>query len=822
MLKKVSAVFLLIIILGVNALSASQSINVPATNSSPKLDGKANDICWEKIKWHNNFTLLSNPSQKAAAQTKFKMLHDNKSLYIIAKLDEPLMKKIKSNVTQRDGKVYHDDCLEIFIDVNKDQNSYYHFIINPKGTIYDAQRRQGGHVSTKKWDASGIKTATRKYSDSWIIEMAIPFVTLGIEPGNSGIWGFNIARERQAQKEISTFIPLSGGFHQPSLFGNLILKNIDLKPFSWEIKAPYAIKTVSVNGKIFVKSKLFVTNDTGKFRFIKIKTKLLNYNKSKVATLGLADKTAKETQITTPAGKNGNTQLSVEIINRRDGNLLATRLFPLKIQYSPLKINLTQPFYRNCIFATQSIKELKGEIISDLSNLEQTTLVLELKTPAGQVLSSHRIKQLKRLNKFSLSIPALKYGTYQLCAKLQKNKQNIFSKQIAVKKLAPFKGEVRIDKNLITLVDGKPFLPYGWFSFVKDIQLAGKQGYNVAVDYNAYYKSDEKLKAWLDKNLKNGLKVLIYPYPKRKYNNAEKWHKPLSAQEAAGIRNFVRKWKSHPAILGWYMADEPELRPALPARMTAIKNICEEEDPYHPCVLLNDTINGIHKYIDGGDVFNPDPYPLFINNKYAAKPIEKVGKFIEEIAIAGKNKKAAWITPQGFNYGDYGRVNNRAPNFLELRNMQYQAIIAGATGFTWYTYYRAKPYPDLIYGVEFLGKEAKLLKNLILSPQKRIILKTNDKYIKAAYYKNIDGSDWIIAVNNAIKIKNVKLSLPAGSPKKWYVVSEKCLVKTAGKTLNDKFSIYDTNIYTSNKDLADKLSAAATQRKIDKMKTTKK
>jgi hypothetical protein len=314
------------------------------------------------------------------------------------------------------------------------------------------------------------------------------------------------------------------------------------------------------------------------------------------------------------------------------------------------------------------------------------------------------------------------------------------------------------------------------------------------------------MKKWLDENLENGLKVMIYPYPKRSYNNVESWAKPLSNIEAAEIRAFVRKWKTHPALLGWYMADEPELRPALVSRMEAIREVCMDEDPYHPCVLLNDTVNGIHKYINGADVMNPDPYPLFIKDGKAAKPINKVGKFVEEIAIAGAEKKGAWVTPQGFNYGDFGRVNNRAPDFRELRNMQYQSVIAGATGFTWYTYYKAKPYPDLILGVKFLCEEAKLVEKVILSPNKRLVLKTSDKDIKAVYYKDIYKNDWIIAVNNATTSKNIKITLPSGAPSKWFVLSEGRDLKTKGNKLCEEFEYYDVNIYTSSPEHAKKLS----------------
>jgi hypothetical protein len=262
------------------------------------------------------------------------------------------------------------------------------------------------------------------------------------------------------------------------------------------------------------------------------------------------------------------------------------------------------------------------------------------------------------------------------------------------------------------------------------------------------------------------------------------------------------------------MCDEPELRPALPARMTAIYNICRDEDPYHPCILLNDTMDGIRKYIDGGDIFNPDPYPLFLRDGNAACPIEKVGKFIKTVLESGNSHKAAWITPQAFNYGDYGAVNNRAPNFLELRNMQYQAIIAGAQGFTWYTWYAALQYPQITLSMEYLTKEAVMLKEIIMSPKNRIVLKTNDTLVKAVMYRKVNGYSYIFAVSNATTAKTVLIKLPKNSPTKWYVIGEHRNVKSSGGAIEEKFGQYDVNLYTTNAKLAAALSVKKAQQRV--------
>ncbi len=800
-----------LLLLAAIAANADQIVHAPKT-SAPELDGKLTDACWQQAQWQNDFKVMNKPEVKARPQTRFKIVHDNSFLYIAAELDEPAMNQLKATIKERDGKVFHDDSLEIFIDANHDRASYKHFVINSLGTVYDSERRQGGHVGTGKWNSPGIKTATSKLDNKWLLEVAIPFVDLGIS-GN--IWGINIARERQAggKLQLSTFVPLNGGFHEPAKFASLHLQNADLSGFSWQIKPPYDVKTIMRNGKKLLTGKTFITNNTGKFRFVIMTAKLTDGGKQ-TQTFALDNGLGKEYTFAIPVSKNGAVMLSFDLKDRKTGSSMNFSQFPETVSYTPMSIMLTRPFYRNCIFSDQKISALKGQLEFGLpmDELKNTGLIITLKDGNGRTLADQKLKKIQVKMNFNLTIPPLANGKYILTAATSDKK---YKTSIKVNKLKRQEGQVRIDENLTTYVDGKKFFPYGWFSIKQQhLSRAVKEGCNVLIDYNAYYKTDAQLKKWLDDLHAAGLKAIIYPYPKRSYNNNEPWGKPLSKAEGDGIRGFVSKWKKHPALLAWYMGDEPELRPALPARMTAIYNLCRDEDPYHPCVLLNDTMDGIRKYIDGGDVFNPDPYPLFLRGGNAARPIEKVGKFIDTVLEAGKERKAAWITPQAFNYGDYGAVNNRAPNFLELRNMQYQAIIAGVQGFTWYTWYAAQQYPQITVSMEYLTKEARILENVILSPEKRTVLKTGAKPVQAVMYRNVNGQSYVFAVNNSTESKSVVIQLPKNTGGKWYVIGENRTVKSNDDTIREKFGKYDTNLYTTDARLAKLLSVKATEQKI--------
>ena len=222
--------------------------------------------------------------------------------------------------------------------------------------------------------------------------------------------------------------------------------------------------------------------------------------------------------------------------------------------------------------------------------------------------------------------------------------------------------------------------------------------------------------------------------------------------------------------------DEPELRPALPERCRAIYELVAEEDPFHPCIMLNDTIAGISKYVDGGDILMPDPYPCFIKGGLAAQPIEKTGQFIRAAVDAGKGRKAVWATPQAFNYGDYGRQNQRGPNFVELRNQLYQSVIYGAKGFLWYTHSHTQNYPDIGLGMPWLSFEVADLKEAILAEPAEDVTITIESDVPEHLHvsaRRVNGELFVFAVSTATEPLNARFAIaPAPGMRSLYVVSE--------------------------------------------------
>lgn len=183
-----------------------------------KIDGKLNEPLWKTA------TLLSDfqPPQadgKARFQTETRIAYDSQSLYLSFICHEPELSGLLTNVTRRDGDVWDDDSVEIFLDTNLDRKTYYQFVINANAVIYDGVGRDG------TWNGQCMAKASRG-TDAWILEVGIPWKTMGMDAPEPGTRiGFEVTRSRaQAPSELTQWAPTFTGNHAPDRFGTIIIK----------------------------------------------------------------------------------------------------------------------------------------------------------------------------------------------------------------------------------------------------------------------------------------------------------------------------------------------------------------------------------------------------------------------------------------------------------------------------------------------------------------------------------------------------------------------------------------------------------------------
>jgi hypothetical protein len=836
--------FALVLFTAALATAAPPVVTAVKTATAPVLDGKLDEAVWQQGEWYSHFTLLGEGLKPAAAQTRFQVAFDQQNLYFGVELFEPQMDKLVARETKHDGRVHADDVLEIMVVPNSARLDYYHFSVNPLGTRYDAELRQGGNVRTTEWNANW-QAKTAKGPQSWTAEIAIPFVELGLTGLSRGDWALNVARERRAgTQELSSFTEGRGGFHQPNLYATLKLPGADLSRYMWTMRPPYETSFQMENGQLVYLGKIHVTNDTGKFRFLRIKPELESSGGEHTSgvTLGLDAGQAREIGFSVPVRQQGSVLLRFVISDRgRPTDVLYIKQLPLTLNYTPLAIDITRPAYRDCIYATEKLAKIEFTVTSALSTEslagKQIMAVLLPARPqrtlrpiaqATCVVAGGRVGDpTYNAPQVKLSLPAdkLAVGDYQLLVTLMdQSGQMVHNAQKRLQKLPPAAHghEWRFDEHRVLLHNGEPFLPFGWFS--QGIESWDpKEGYTALQAYSREYFRDDVVRAWMDPIAAKGAYVTLSPYSPAFRNHGEAMKRPLNDQERQTLTARVHALRDHPALFAWYMADEPELVPVLPQRAQEIYETVRDADPYHPCIMLNDTIAGIYRYERGGDVLMPDPYPCFLKGGLAAAPIEKTRQFMLAVKDAARGRKPAWVTPQGFNYGDYGRAGNRGPTLTELRNQNYQAVVYGAKGFLWYTYSQYRNYPDLYLGMPFLAREMADLRTAVLTddvPGAVTVKAAKPEHMHVSL-RQVGKELILFAVNTATEPQAATFSVKS-APAKLNVVSEGRTVNLDHGGFTDQFGVYATHIYSTREALAGREQLAETQAAIDRDNAARK
>ena len=158
------------------------------------------------------------PAGGAAKETaEVKLWRDDRNLYARFSLKAADMAKRSGGTAETDGKVWRDDCFELFLQPDRTGKAYFHWVGNAAGTLYDA--RCEGDVRDKSWN-SGATVEVAKQADGWSALLTVPFAALGGAPAPDAVWGFNAGRENPVTSEVLSRVPMVQ-FHQPERFGKL-------------------------------------------------------------------------------------------------------------------------------------------------------------------------------------------------------------------------------------------------------------------------------------------------------------------------------------------------------------------------------------------------------------------------------------------------------------------------------------------------------------------------------------------------------------------------------------------------------------------------
>ncbi len=168
-------------------------------------------------------------------QTRVNVSVENFDLVIFFECFESNIKGLHKSHTGRDGALWSDDCVEVFIDSNSDKDSYYHFIVGAGGGVADALCRKSDMTREFRWDGDW-KADVKIYEDRWTARLIIPLYNFRIGD-NGSKWRINFCRERHAGsgQTYYTYAPVKASFHEPQAFMPINLPISDVEYLSLRV-----------------------------------------------------------------------------------------------------------------------------------------------------------------------------------------------------------------------------------------------------------------------------------------------------------------------------------------------------------------------------------------------------------------------------------------------------------------------------------------------------------------------------------------------------------------------------------------------------------
>lgn len=777
------------------SLAAAPSMTATRTTDKINVDGNLDDPAWKSASVQSNFSYPKSRKGQPGAPTEFKVLAGDDAVYFGITCREPLMDKLSTRQTQRNGMVYLDDCIEIFFDPACKRVNYYHFSVSA-GNIQAAEYIiEGGNTSGGYFDPFW-ESAIYKGQDFWSAEIRIPYRVLYRTPAAefSPDWVLNIGRERCPVNEISTWAQVDTGFHAVKLYGTMkgmpqkkALDDVAVSIPEWsKIGAAAAGYTGDLQVQIQVDKAA-----AGKYRLELASDKLEPYNSAielksglnKIAFPGLKIKSL------------GGIIVEFKLIRDADGRDFGTYL-KSNLSWTPLEISFKQPFYGRSFFPDQKSDKICGSAAINMPENAGVKRILRISASGAGVEQNSELGADKSPVVFELDSSGMATGgAVALTFTLMESGKEIAKDTVNIRKLADTgRTTLRIDEFQRLVVNGKPLFLIGWY---------GGGGYMVAPPFLDKYPTPQAKCAAVNMP---GEWINLEPERLCPDLKAE-MHKDVKPSQKVfdAVKKRIDANREKDFWL-YYLCDEPECRGISPVYLKYLYDYIKEQDPYHPVMIISrDPVESVKAC----DIINPHPYlaPRFTPD--FKRPVYSVTKEQAMWKLTGtliKNQpKTFMMCPQTFTYSFTDRFAAN-PLFEELNPMFWSGVAHGAYGITPFIYYAYPATPSMELGTEFLFESMSVLADLIIAPAAPLELEVNSSSGNVdVMAKQLNSNLLLIVVNPENTPATVSISgKELAAFKELYNFRESGKTEVDGGRVKLKLAPMEVRIFTAQK-MDDKL-----------------
>ncbi|MBO4344768.1 MAG: tyrosine-protein phosphatase [Victivallales bacterium] len=173
------------------------------------IDGKLDEAAWQKVP----VLRLSNRNGQPrpdGAKLQLAVNSARDTLYIAAQIKAST---ITTQNNTRDGSVWEDDCIEMFLS-SVGHQTYYQLVVNAANAFYDCRTRDG------KWNISKFASATSRTPDGWIVEAELPLKQFGF----SSAPALNVCTFNPATGKRRSLFPVGDNNHSRSAMHPVVWK----------------------------------------------------------------------------------------------------------------------------------------------------------------------------------------------------------------------------------------------------------------------------------------------------------------------------------------------------------------------------------------------------------------------------------------------------------------------------------------------------------------------------------------------------------------------------------------------------------------------
>ncbi len=187
-----------------------------------EIDGKLDEGAWQQARPHTTFTQRDpDEGEKATEETDVRVLYDDDSIYIGARLHDSQPRAIQALLGRRDSQLTS-DSFTVYLDPYHDKRTGFYFGISAGGTLSDGTLFNDDW-NDNAWDGIWEGRATSD-DGGWSVELRIPLSQLRFKQEEEARWGVNFRRQITRTNEqayaaprpkkesgfVSRFLPLVG------------------------------------------------------------------------------------------------------------------------------------------------------------------------------------------------------------------------------------------------------------------------------------------------------------------------------------------------------------------------------------------------------------------------------------------------------------------------------------------------------------------------------------------------------------------------------------------------------------------------------------